>query len=203
MSCYVVGVSGGIGSGKTTVTDCFKTFNIDVIDADIVARQVVSPGTPGLQAIIGKFGERILDINGALDRSQLRQLVFSEPENKEWLNQLLHPAIRTEMVKQVQQAKSNYCLLSVPLLVENKLYEMVDRVLIVDVSETNQLKRTLLRDKTNAQQIQAIMDSQASREQRLAVADDVIDNNDSPEKLLIQVELLHQTYLQLAKNKIR
>ncbi|MEP2601639.1 MAG: dephospho-CoA kinase, partial [Paraglaciecola sp.] len=94
-------------------------------------------------------------------------------------------------------------LLSVPLLVENKLYEMVDRVLIVDVSETNQLKRTLLRDKTNAQQIQAIMDSQASREQRLAVADDVIDNNDSPEKLLIQVELLHQTYLQLAKNKIR
>ncbi|WP_133468328.1 dephospho-CoA kinase [Paraglaciecola marina] len=203
MSQYVVGVSGGIGSGKTTVTNYFKKFNIDVIDADIVARQAVEPGTPGLQAIVGKFGQKILDINGALDRSQLRQLVFSEPENKEWLNQLLHPAIRTEMVKQVQQAKSNYCLLSVPLLVENKLYEMVDRVLIVDVSETNQLKRTLLRDKTNAQQIQAIMDSQASREQRLAVADDVIDNNDSPEKLLIQVELLHQTYLQLAKNKIR
>lgn len=203
MSQYVVGVSGGIGSGKTTVTNYFKKFNIDVIDADIVARQVVEPGTPGLQAIVGKFGQKILDINGALDRSQLRQLVFSEPENKEWLNHLLHPAIRTEMVKQVQQAKSVYCLLSVPLLVENKLYEMVDRVLIVDVSETNQLKRTLLRDKTNAQQIQAIMDSQASREQRLAVADDVIDNNDSPEKLLIQVELLHQTYLQLAKNKIR
>lgn len=203
MSQYVVGVSGGIGSGKTTVTNYFKKFNIDVIDADIVARQVVEPGTSGLNAIVGKFGQKILDQNGLLDRSQLRQLVFSDPENKKWINQLLHPAIRTEMVKQVQQANSVYCLLSVPLLVENNLYDMVDRVLIVDVSETNQLKRTLLRDKTNAQQIQAIMDSQASREQRLAVADDVIDNNDNPEKLLLQVELLHQSYLQLAKNKIR
>ncbi|MEP0356707.1 MAG: dephospho-CoA kinase [Paraglaciecola sp.] len=203
MSQYVVGVSGGIGSGKTTVTDCFKQFDVDVVDADIVARQVVEHGTEGLKAIVEKFGINILDDKGKLNRGKLRQLVFNEPDNKIWLNQLLHPVIRAEMHAQVQQTKSDYCLLSVPLLVENKLFEMVDRVLIVDVSETNQLKRTLLRDKTNTQQIQAIMDSQASREQRLAVADDVIDNNDSPEKLLIQVELLHQTFLQLAKNKKR
>ncbi|MFT2092376.1 dephospho-CoA kinase [Paraglaciecola sp. 2405UD69-4] len=201
MSSYVIGVSGGIGSGKTTVTDCFKQFDIDVIDADVVARQVVEPGTQGLQAITEKFGPQILDKQGELNRSQLRQLIFSNAEHKNWLNNLLHPAIRTEMAKQIQDAKSSYCLLSVPLLIENKLYEMVDRVLIVDVSESQQLARTILRDKSNTEQIQAIMKSQATREQRLAFADDVIDNNGPTENLQQQVSLLHHRYLDLAKNK--
>ena len=201
MSQYVVGVSGGIGSGKTTVTHLFTRYNIDVIDADLVARQVVQPGTAALQAIIEKLGPQVVEKNGQLNRNQLRTLIFNDPELKHWLNQLLHPAIREQMLVQIQQAKSDYCLLSVPLLVENKLDKMVDRVLIVDVSEDTQLQRTLLRDKTNTQQIRAIMQSQATREQRLEVADDILDNNANPETLPPQIEKLHKKYLQLAKSK--
>ncbi|MGS2720787.1 dephospho-CoA kinase [Paraglaciecola aestuariivivens] len=198
MSQLVVGVTGGIGSGKTTVTDLFALHQIDVIDADVIARQVVEPNTPALATIVDKFGADILQANGELDRAKLRALIFSQPSHKDWLNQLLHPAIRQQMVAQTQQARSPYCMLSVPLLVENNLTELVDRVLIVDLDETKQLQRTVLRDKSNQQQIQAIMQSQASREARLAVADDVINNNGEPQDLLEQVNQLHQTYLKLA-----
>jgi dephospho-CoA kinase len=201
VSDYVVGISGGIGSGKTTVTDLFAKYGIEVIDADVIAREVVEPGTPALEAIVAKFGESVLDQSGSLDRAKLRTLVFNDTEIKNWLNQLLHPAIRQQMVLQTQQAKSAYCLLSVPLLVENKLNEQVDRVVIVDVDEQTQLQRTLLRDKTNEQQIRAIMDAQATRQQRLAVADDVIDNNGQAENLTKQVNALHKKYLVLATQK--
>ncbi len=203
MSDYVVGISGGIGSGKTTVTDLFVTYGITVIDADVIARQVVEPGTPALKSIVDKFGRSVLDHSGGaslgiLDRAKLRTLVFNDSEIKNWLNQLLHPVIRQQMLLQTQQAKSVYCLLSVPLLVENKLYEQVDRVVIVDVDEQIQLQRTLLRDKTNEQQIRAIMSAQATRPQRLAVADDIIDNNGQADDLTKQVTQLHKKYLQLA-----
>lgn len=198
MSKYVVGISGGIGSGKTTVTDLFTTFGIEVIDADVIAREVVKPGSPALKTIIDKLGHSVLDSSGSLDRAKLRTLVFNDSEIKNWLNQLLHPAIRQLMILQTQQAKSTYCLMSVPLLVENKLYEQLDRVVIVDVDEPTQLQRTLLRDKTNEQQIRAIMSAQATRQQRLAVADDVIDNNSKADDLDKQVAQLHQQYLQLA-----
>jgi dephospho-CoA kinase len=199
VSDYVVGISGGIGSGKTTVTDLFAKYGIEVIDADVIAREVVEPETPALKAIIHKFGESVLDPSGSLDRAKLRNLVFEDVEVKNWLNKLLHPAIRQQMLLQTQQAKSAYCLLSVPLLVENKLNEQVDRVVIVDVDEQTQLQRTLLRDKTNAPQIRAIMNAQATRQQRLAVADDIIDNNGKADDLAKQVAHLHQHYLQLAK----
>jgi dephospho-CoA kinase len=199
VSDYVVGISGGIGSGKTTVTDLFAKYGIEVIDADVIAREVVEPETPALKAIIHKFGESVLDPSGSLDRAKLRNLVFEDVEVKNWLNKLLHPAIRQQMLLQTQQAKSAYCLLSVPLLVENKLNEQVDRVVIVDVDEQTQLQRTLLRDKTNAPQIRAIMNAQATRQQRLAVADDIIDNNGKADDLTKQVAHLHQHYLQLAK----
>jgi dephospho-CoA kinase len=198
MSKYVVGISGGIGSGKTTVTDLFTKFGIEVIDADVIAREVVEPGSPALKTIIDKFGHSVLDSSGSLDRAKLRTLVFNDSDIKNWLNQLLHPAIRQLMLLQTQQAKSTYCLMSVPLLVENKLYEQLDRVVIVDVDEPTQLRRTLLRDKTNEQQIRAIMSAQATRQQRLAVADDVIDNNGKADDLDKQVAQLHQQYLQLA-----
>lgn len=201
MSDYVVGVSGGIGSGKTTVTDLFAKYGIQVIDADLIARQVVEPGTAALAAIVEKFGQRILKPDGHLDRASLRNLVFKDNDSKNWLNQLLHPAIRQMMSLQTRQAQSPYCLLSVPLLVENKLYEQVDRVLIVDVQESTQLQRAALRDLSNQQQIQAIMQAQATREQRLAVADDIIDNNGSTDELPEQVRQLHQRYLQLAKER--
>jgi dephospho-CoA kinase len=204
MSDYVVGISGGIGSGKTTVTDLFATYGVEVIDADVIAREVVEPGTPALKSIVDKFGQSVLDYSsgaslGTLDRAKLRTLVFSDSETKSWLNKLLHPAIRQQMLLQTRQAKSAYCLLSVPLLVENKLYEQVDRVVIVDVDEQTQLHRTLLRDKTNEQQIRAIMNAQATRPQRLSVADDIVDNKGKTDDLVKQVMRLHKKYLQLAK----
>jgi dephospho-CoA kinase len=208
MSNYVVGISGGIGSGKTTVTDLFAKYAIKVIDADVIAREIVEPGTPALKAIIDKFGQSVLDSSGGsssgtLDRAKLRTLVFNNSEVKSWLNQLLHPAIREQMLLQTKQAESVYCLLSVPLLVENKLYQHVDRVVIVDVHEQTQLQRTLLRDKTNEQQIRAIMRAQATRQQRLAVADDVIDNNGKADDLTEKVTQLHKHYLQLAKKNTK
>jgi dephospho-CoA kinase len=204
MSDYVVGISGGIGSGKTTVTDLFATYGVEIIDADVIAREVVEPGTPALKSIVDKFGQSVLDYSsgvslGTLDRAKLRTLVFSDSETKSWLNKLLHPAIRQQMLLQTRQAKSAYCLLSVPLLVENKLYEQVDRVVIVDVDEQTQLHRTLLRDKTNEQQIRTIMNAQATRSQRLSVADDIVDNKGKTVDLVNQVTRLHKKYLQLAK----
>ncbi|WP_339723000.1 dephospho-CoA kinase [uncultured Paraglaciecola sp.] len=198
VSNFVVGISGGIGSGKTTVTDLFAKYGVEVIDADLIAREVVEPETPALAAIVTKFGESVLDQAGSLDRAKLRTLVFEDTEVKNWLNQLLHPAIREQMLLQTQRAKSAYCLLSVPLLVENKLYQQVDRVVIVDVDEQTQLQRTLLRDKTNEPQIRAIMSAQATRQQRLAVADDVIDNNGNADNLTAQVDVLHKKYMLLA-----
>lgn len=198
MSRFVVGVSGGIGSGKTTVTDMFKGLGIDVIDADVIAREVVEPGSPAVQKIVDKFGGDIIEQNGHLNRTKLREIIFSQPELKIWLNALLHPLIREQMAVQTQQAKSPYCILSVPLLVENNLNNSVDRVLIVDVSEQTQLDRTLKRDQVDQQQIQAIMNSQASRAQRLAVADDVIDNNGEQKELIEQVHKLHANYLEIA-----
>ena len=204
VSNYVIGISGGIGSGKTTVTDLFAKHGIGVIDADVIAREVVEPGSPALKAIVDKFGQSVLNHSGGsslgtLDRAKLRTLVFNDSETKSWLNQLLHPAIMQQMLLQTQQAKSAYCLLSVPLLVENKLYEQVDRVVIVDVDEKIQLQRTLVRDKTNKQQIRAIMRAQATRQQRLAVADDIIDNNGKVGDLAKQITQLHKKYLQMAQ----
>jgi dephospho-CoA kinase len=198
VSRFVVGVSGGIGSGKTTVTDMFKGLGIDVIDADVIAREVVEPGSPAVQKIVDKFGGDIIEQNGHLNRTKLREIIFSQPELKIWLNALLHPLIREQMAVQTQQAKSPYCILSVPLLVENNLNNSVDRVLIVDVSEQTQLDRTLKRDQVDQQQIQAIMNSQASRAQRLAVADDVIDNNGEQKELIEQVHKLYANYLEIA-----
>lgn len=206
MSDYVVGISGGIGSGKTTVTALFAKYGVEVIDADVIAREVVAPGTPALKAIVTKFGYGILDESGGaspgmLNRAKLRTLVFNDMAVKNWLDQLLHPVIRQQMCLQTQNAKSIYCLLSAPLLVENKLYEQVDRVLIVDVDETIQLQRAVLRDKSNESQIHAIMRAQATRQQRLAVANDVLNNNGKRDDLVQQVAQLHQHYLQLAKQK--
>jgi dephospho-CoA kinase len=201
VSHFVVGVSGGIGSGKSTVTDLFMEYGIDVIDADEIAKQVVEPGKPAFIRIVDKFGESILDTSGNLDRAKLRSIVFQDEPSKNWLNQLLHPAIRQQMLLQTQQSQSAYCLLSVPLLVENKLYEQVDSVLIVDVNEESQLQRAVKRDQSNEQQIRAIMRAQVTREQRLTVADHVIDNNGTPDLLAAQVAKLHHLYLQLSHNK--
>ena len=197
MSRFVVGLTGGIGSGKSTVAELFAELGISVIDADIIAREVVAPGQAALQEIVNKFGQQILTTDGHLDRQQLRALVFSQPQQKAWLNNLLHPLIRQRMLEQTQQATSAYCILALPLLVENQLQTLLDRVLVVDVSEATQLSRTVRRDNNSEQQVRNIMQAQASRQQRLAHADDVICNDGEPTELAPQVKKLHNQYLAL------
>ena len=195
----VIGLTGGIGSGKTTVANVFAEYGIDLIDADIIAREVVAVGSVGLARITEKFGNSILLNNGNLDRSQLRTVIFSDPQHKEWLNQLLHPLIREKMLADIDRATSPYCLLIVPLMVENNLQTLTDRLLIVDVDQQTQIMRTQQRDNVSLEQIKSILAAQASRQQRLDAADDIICNNGDNQALLTQVAQLHQHYLALAQ----
>ncbi|EKK9987624.1 dephospho-CoA kinase [Vibrio vulnificus] len=196
----VIGLTGGIASGKTTVANLFQQhFDIDIVDADIVARQVVAPGSAGLTAIIDHFGVDILTHEGELDRGQLRQRIFAHSEEKQWLNALLHPMIRRKMIEDLAQVSSPYALLVVPLLVENQLQTLCDRVLVVDVEEKTQLQRTMDRDGVDEQQVRAILKAQASRHERLALADDVIKNESKDQDLLQQITDLHQKYLAMSK----
>lgn len=201
---FVIGLTGGIASGKTTVANLFKQqFKIDIVDADIVAREVVEPGTPGLNAIIEHFGADIVHDDQALDRAKLREKIFSNPEEKAWLNGLLHPMIREKMIEDLEQVTSDYALLVVPLLVENKLDSLCDRVLVVDVDPQTQISRTVKRDNVSEEQANAILASQASREQRLALADDVVKNNPDDPDLLLQITDLHEKYLAMCKKNLR
>ncbi len=192
---YVVGVTGGIGSGKSAATAEFERLGITVVDADIVSRQVVMPGSPCLQAIAEHFGRDLLTDKGELDRKVLRQKVFSDPAEKDWLNSLLHPAIREEILAQLEQANSPYVILSAPLLLENNLNKYCQRVLVVDVPEELQLQRTIQRDESPKEEVEAIMKAQLSRETRLRKADDILNNEGSIDELRRQVNQLHQRYL--------
>ena len=197
---FVVGLTGGIGSGKSAATDLFKTHGIDVVDADEVARDVVLPGTAGLQSIVERFGDSVLLSDGTLDRAQLRKLVFTDSTAKNWLNSLLHPLIRERMQQLIADTSSAYCILSVPLLVENKLTTMCNKVVVVDCSESTQLTRAVERDSSDVETIKNIMDAQATREERLNAADYVLDNNSSLLSLEQQVADLHHQLLAQASN---
>ncbi|WP_394293770.1 dephospho-CoA kinase [Aeromonas rivipollensis] len=199
---YVVAITGGIGSGKTTVANQFAALGIEVVDADLIAREVVEPGTPALTAIASHFGPGILDEQGRLDRRALRERIFSDPAAKSWLNALLHPIIRSEMLRQCAATSSPYCLLVVPLLVENRLTALANRVLVIDVDEATQIERTCRRDGVNREQAQAILASQASRSERLAMADDVLDNQSgTTETIRERILALHETYLAFASQQ--
>ncbi|WP_412971372.1 dephospho-CoA kinase [Glaciecola sp. MF2-115] len=202
MSSLVIGLTGGIASGKTTISDRFASYGVDIIDADVIAREVVAKGSPGLQDIVDEFGPDILTADSTLDRQTLRNIVFSEPAKKEWLNALLHPLIREQMQIQTAQATSPYCILSIPLLVENQLHELVDRTLVVDIDESSQLERAMSRDKSEQAVIEGIMASQVSRATRLAAADDVISNNKDLNWLHTQVEQLHKMYLNIVNENL-
>lgn len=196
---YVVGLTGGIGSGKSTIADEFAALGVPIIDADIVAREVVAKGSPLLAEIATHFGVEILNKDGELNRAKLRQIVFNQPEEKTWLNNLLHPAIRNEMLKQLDEVNFPYALWVVPLLIENKLTEFCQRILVVDVSPEIQLERTLKRDKSNLDTIKNIIQSQVSRAERLSYADDIIENNlplnENLKNIQQQVQKLHADYL--------
>lgn len=199
---YVVAITGGIGSGKTTVANQFAALGIEVVDADLIAREVVAPGTPALAAITSHFGPEILTEQGLLDRRVLRERIFSDQAAKSWLNALLHPIIRSEMLRQCAAVSSPYCLLVVPLLVENRLTELADRVLVIDVDEATQIERTCRRDGVSREQAQAILASQASRSERLAMADDVLDNQSgTTETIRERILALHETYLAFASQQ--
>ncbi|HEI8859792.1 TPA: dephospho-CoA kinase [Citrobacter koseri] len=195
---YTVALTGGIGSGKSTVANAFADLGINVIDADIIARQVVEPGQPALMAIAERFGSALIAPDGSLQRRMLRERIFASPEEKSWLNALLHPLIQQETRRQFQQATSPYVLWVVPLLVENALYKQANRVLVVDVTPETQLLRTMQRDDVTREHAEQILAAQATREARLAVADDVIDNNGAPDAIASDVARLHARYLQLA-----
>ena len=200
---YVVGLTGGIGSGKSTIAELFAELGVPVIDADLVARQVVEKGSPLLAEIAAHFGPEILLEDGALNRAALREKVFNHESEKQWLNQLLHPAIRHEMLQQLAAQRMPYCIFMVPLLIENKLTALCQRVLVVDVSEQTQMTRASKRDNNQLALIKSIMQSQVSRSERLQHADDVINNDTDLSESLPQLKQkvldLHHLYLQLAE----
>lgn len=200
---YIVALTGGIGSGKSTVADAFARYGVAVVDADVIARQVVEPGTPALAAIAKRFGNEMLQPDGTLNRAALRQRIFSNPDEKSWLNQLLHPLIHQETQCQLAQVTSPYALWVVPLLVENNLQARADRVLVVDVDGETQLARTIARDGISRQQAQNILSAQVTREQRLAAADDIIDNSGTAQGIEPLVAALHRRYLELAASATR
>lgn len=199
----VIGLTGGIASGKTTVANLFhQQFGVEIVDADVIAREVVEPGSEGLEAIVEHFGASILTTHGTLDRTQLRELIFTQPDEKHWLNQLLHPMIRSQMLQQLEQVRSPYALLVIPLMVENNLQALADKVLVVDVEPEIQIERTMARDKVSREQAKSILASQASREQRLAIADYVIKNSTANQKLLPQITELHQKFLEMSRENL-
>ncbi|MEB7600039.1 dephospho-CoA kinase [Raoultella terrigena] len=195
---YTVALTGGIGSGKSTVADAFSYLGVNVIDADVIARQVVEPGTPALLAIAARFGQQMINDDGTLNRRSLRERIFAHAEDKTWLNALLHPLIQQETRRQMQAASSPYVLWVVPLLVENNLVANADRVLVVDVAKETQIARTILRDRVSREHAERILAAQATREQRLAAADDVIENMGPPDAIASDVARLHEKYLMLA-----
>lgn len=198
-----IGLSGGIASGKSAVGQYFSDLGVPVIDADQISRQVVQPGTAGLQALVNHFGAEILDPSGQMDRQRMRERVFSQPESRKDLEDILHPLIREELGRQktraLQQSPFGYCILMIPLLIKFGWLDIVDRVLIVDCEESVQLNRLVARDDITETLARNMLNAQETRQERLAAADDVITNDDSLETLHNAVTALHNQYLQLSQ----
>ncbi|OGT29737.1 MAG: dephospho-CoA kinase [Gammaproteobacteria bacterium RIFCSPHIGHO2_12_FULL_35_23] len=195
----VIGLTGGIGSGKSVTADLFKQLGTTVIDADKIAREVIKPHTKAYQQIISKFGSTILQDDQQINRKLLREVIFKEPQNKLWLEALLHPEIRTQLEQAITKVTTPYCIVVVPLLIEKHPYPLVDRILVIDAEEKLQLSRAMERDSADSEQILSIIASQASRARRLELADEVITNTGSINDLKAQVLTLHHKYLSLAK----
>lgn len=195
----VVGLTGGIASGKSTAAAFFRAHGVPVIDADQVARDVVAPGTPGLVAVAEAFGPDILQADGALDRRRLREIVFADAAERRRLEAILHPRIRDEIRARLAQARGPYCILDVPLLIESPaLRALAHRVLVIDVPVDLQVARLMRRDGMTAAQCEAMLAAQASRTRRLEGADDVVDNAGNMTTLQRQLESMHARYLDLA-----
>lgn len=193
-----IGLTGGIGCGKSTVCDLFAELGVPIIDADLIARQLVIPGSKTLGILVEQFGDNILQLDGNLNRSQLRALVFADPKQKNRLDQIMHPLIYAEIDKQIQSVKANYCILAIPLLIETQQMAKVDRIAVVDCPVELQLARVMHRDHLSQQQVLAIINSQLAREKRQMFADDIISNTGTTAQLAEQVKRLHNSYNLLA-----
>lgn len=202
---FVVGLTGGIGSGKSAASAEFVALGRPVIDADIVAREVVEPGEPALEKITAKFGEDVLQADGSLNRKALREIVFEKPALREWLEQLLHPVIRTRIMEKIEQHQglSPYILLASPLLLETDQHKLVDHVIVIDLPESMQIERTMARDNNTEALVRRIMDAQLSRTERCAKADTLLDNSGTPAMLAQHIRLIDQKLLALAASEYR
>jgi len=199
----VVGVTGGIGSGKSTVCAMFAEFGIPVIDTDQVAREVVVPGSEGLTAVVAVFGTDILTAEGELDRAALRRIVFQNPGLRVQLEQILHPRIRARVAAHIAAVATPYCLVGIPRLANRSGQGYLDRVLVVDCPEEVQEARVMQRDGISREEVLAIMKTQVSRDQRLALADEVIVNAGDLDAIRAEVAALHKRYLELAAHHVR
>lgn len=195
MANWVLGLTGGIGSGKSAVSAMFEELGIQAVDADIVAREVVEPGSIGLKKITEHFGNEILTSEGTLDRAKLRTIIFANESEKQWLNSLLHPLIRESMITQLKQATSQYVILVAPLLFENGLEKYCDHTLLIDVPVEVQITRTTARDNVSTELAKQIIASQMSRADKQKKATDILDNNRPLEEVKIDVLKLHKKYL--------
>jgi dephospho-CoA kinase len=195
-----IGLTGGIASGKTTVADLFAARGATLLDTDVIAREIVEPGQPALGALVNALGSEILDADGRLDRAALRRALFDDEKTRREIEALLHPAILSELERQAREAPGPYQVLVIPLLVESRLEKIVDRVLVVDCPEEEQLRRLMARDGESRKSAERMLAAQATREQRLAYADDVVDNGGPSAGLDAQVAALDLKYRGLAAN---
>ena len=195
---FIVGLTGGIGCGKTTASRLFEKLGVIVLDADEVGKELVHPGSPLLSQIHDHFGETILNPDGSLNRSTLRKIIFNEPTQKKQLETLMHPPILKEMQLRAKTACSPYCIFSIPLLFETNQDRLVNRILVIDIPPELQTQRVALRSGLPAEQIEAIIKSQVSRQHRLKHADDVVDNSQSIRELEAAIQSLHKKYMEFS-----
>lgn len=196
---FTVGVTGGIGSGKSSAADRFRQLGVPVIDADVVARQIVEPGMLALQEIINAFGESVANDRGELDRAALRKIIFSDSSRKSQLEAILHPRIYDEILRLLSELSTPYAIVVIPLLAESKREYPLDRILVIDVPSDVQISRVTTRDDQSTEEVERIISSQVSRHSRLAIADDVIENIGSKDDLYERVDAMHLTYLEYAR----
>ena len=198
---YIVGLTGGIGSGKSTACALFAELGVEIVDADHVSRSVVAPGSPALQQLREQFGDAVVTRDGSLDRAWLRSRIFSDAAVRQQVEALLHPLIRSAMLEQIQRSRSAWLILAAPLLLENRAYDFVDRVLVIDADEAIQVARTSKRDHASKDEVRRIMQVQLPRSERLARADDVISNNGDTASLRRQVQEYSTLYQKLADER--
>ena len=194
--CKKIGLTGGIASGKTTVSDCFKKLGTQVIDADIISYEVTEPSGSAFEEILSEFGSEILDEKGLINRKKMRAIIFNDPSQKKILENIIHPKVRDEMFQRINKSDNHYLIVSVPLLVETGMHQIMDRNLLVDCSEDTQIERLMHRDKITLNEAKAILKNQASRSDRKKIADDLIVNANNVTLIELENEVLelHKYY---------